>query len=469
MTDTPKNFSLEEMDKLSVFHPVTSIADHQKNGPTIFQSGQGVRIADHAGKDLIDLGAGLWCVNVGYGRAEIAAAAAKAMEELSYSHIFGATSNEPTIRLADRLLSLLRERAAAPHIARVAFGSSGSDANDTAYKLVRYFNNLRGRPEKKKIISRLGGYHGVSYAAGSLTGIPAYHTAFDLPIPGVVHAACPHFYRFGEVGESEEEFCDRLIADLAAIIEREGPETVAAFIAEPIMGTGGVIIPPPGYYAKVQALLDEHDILFIADEVITGFGRLGHWFGTGALGLRPDIVNMAKGITSAYFPVSATAVSQRVWDVLEDASPRTGAVMHGFTYSGHPVGSAVAMANIDIIEREGLVDRCAENAPYMLERLREAVGDHPYVGDVRGYGLMFGIEFVADKATRRPFEPGTAPHRLVAKHAAHKGVLTRALPYIDVNSFSPPLSISRAEIDEGVERYAAALESALPSLRELAA
>lgn len=463
------NMSLEETDKLSVFHPVTSIADQKQNGPTIYARGDGVRLTDRQGNDLVDFGAGLWCVNVGYGRAEIAAAAGKAMQDLSYAHMFGGASNEATIRLADRLLTLLREHAGATSLARVAFGSSGSDANDTAFKLVRYYNNLRGRPRKKKVISRLGAYHGVSYASGSLTGIAAYHTAFDMPVDGVLHAACPHHYRFGLNGESEDAFCDRMAADLAALIRREGGDTIAAFIAEPVMGTGGVVIPPAGYYPRIQALLDEHDILLIADEVITGFGRTGQWFGSGLYELRPDIVNMAKGITSAYFPVSATAVSQRIWDVLEEASPRTGAVMHGFTYSGHPVGSAVAMANLDIIERERLVERCAENGPYMLSRLREAIGDHPYVGDVRGIGLMIGIEFVADKATRRPFDAGANPHRLVARHAAAQGVLTRALPYIDVNSFSPPLSISRGEIDEGVARYAAALEAASPALHDLAA
>ncbi|MET4328656.1 adenosylmethionine-8-amino-7-oxononanoate aminotransferase [Bradyrhizobium sp. i1.15.2] len=269
------------------------------------------------------------------------------------------------------MLSLLRERAEAPYLARVAFGSSGSDANDTAYKLVRYYNNLRGKPEKKKVISRLGAYHGVSYASGSLTGISAYHTAFDLPIEGVLHTSCPHYYRFARNGESEERFCDRMVADLASMIGHEGGDTIAAFIAEPVMGTGGVLIPPPDYYAKIQTLLNKHDILLIADEVITGFGRTGRWFGTRTLRLKPDIVNMAKGITSAYFPVSATAISDRIWKVLEDASPRTGAVMHGFTYCGHPVGSAVAMANIDIMEREGLVEKCAADGPYMLQLLRE--------------------------------------------------------------------------------------------------
>jgi len=467
MDETRRNYSLEDMDRRSVFHPVTSIADQQRNGPTIVKRAYGATVTDASGKEVIDAVAGLWCVNIGYGRPEIAQAASKAIEELSYAHMFAANSNEASIRLADRVLNLLRERPGALRMARVMFGSSGSDANDTAYKLVRYYNNVRGLPAKKKVIARQGGYHGLSYASGSLTGISAYHTAFDLPIEGVLHASCPHYYGFAKDSETEEQYCDRLVAELAAIIEREGPETVAAFIAEPVMGTGGVIIPPAGYFAKVQTLLDQHDILMIADEVITGFGRTGQWFGTGTFGIKPDIVTMAKGITSAYFPVSATVISQRIWDVLEEASPRTGAVMHGFTYSGHPVGSAIAMANLDIIEREHLVERAAERGQYMLDKLRDALSDHPFIGDIRGVGLMLGVEFVADKASRRAFKSGTYPHRVVTKAAAENGVLSRGLPFLDVNSFSPPLTISTAEIDLAVERYASALKSVTPTLKRL--
>jgi L-2,4-diaminobutyrate transaminase len=405
---TVTNFSLEDMDRMSVFHPLTSIADHQSNGPAIFSGAKGVRIKDQHGNNLIDFGAGLWCVNVGYGRPEIADAASAAIRDLSYYHLFGAASNEPTIRLADRVLSLLRDHAGASNMARVFFGSSGSDANDTAFKLVRYYNNLLGRPEKKKIISRIGAYHGVSYASGSLTGIPAYHTAFDLPLPGVLHAACPHFYRFAHGAESEADFTDRMVRDLTTIMEREGAHTIGAFIAEPVMGTGGVLLPPAGYFAKVQELLAERDILFIVDEVITGFGRTGNWFGTGTYGLKPDIINLAKGITSGYFPVSATVVSERIWSVLAEASPKMGPVMHGFTYSGHPVGSAIAGANLDIIERENLVASAAVNGPKMLQELRARVGDHPFIGDVRGVGLMLAVEFVAEKTLRTARSAGSA-------------------------------------------------------------
>ncbi len=410
----------------------------------------------------------MWCVNVGYGRAELGEAAARAMADLGYYHLFASYSNEPIIRLADRVLTLFREKAGAGHLSKIFFGTSGSDANDTNFKLVRYYNNLRDRPQKKKFISRLGSYHGLTYAAGSLTGIAAFHQAFDLPVEGVLHTSCPHFYRFAEPGEDEDAFTARMIADLEALIAREGPDTIAAFIAEPVMGTGGALLPPKGYFARVQEVLARNDILFIADEVITGFGRTGSWFATGLYDLKPDIVTLAKGITSAYFPLSASIVSEEMWAVLREASPKYGPVMHGFTYSGHPVGGAVALANIDIIEREGLVENSAKMGIHLRERLRARVGDNPYIGDIRGAGLMVGVEFVADKKTRRFFDPQAGAHRVVARNALDQGLLVRALAFGDTISFSPPLCIARSEIDEAVERFARALNLALPELRRLA-
>lgn len=468
MPDNRINHLLSDLDRASMLHPVSSVADVLANGPSIYSHALGATVTDEAGRDLIDMGAGLWCVNVGYGRPELAEAARDAMTRLSYQHFFGGASAEPTIRLADRLLTLFREQSGAPHMARVFFGTSGSDANDTAFKLVRYYHNLIGKPEKKKIISRLGGYHGVTVASGSLTGISAYHKCFDQPIDGVLHTSCPSYASFAHPGETEAQFLDRMIEDLRQMIETEGGDTIAAFIAEPIMGTGGVVIPPDGYYQRVQELLDEHDILLVLDEVITGFGRLGHWFGTGALGLRPDIVSLAKGLTSAYFPMSATVISDRVWAALREASAQVGTFMHGFTYSGHPVGSAVAMANIDVIEHEGLVAQAAENGPYLLEGLRARLSDHPHIGDIRGVGLMAAVEFVADAETKRRFAPETAPHRLVAKYATEQAVLTRALPYLPVNSFSPPLSITRTEIDNALDRYLEAVRLAQVELTAMA-
>jgi L-2,4-diaminobutyrate transaminase len=468
MEGLARNISLEDIDRECLFHPNTSIADHLKKGPVIFSDGRGVRIRDQKGRDIIDCGAGLWCVNIGYGRQEMAEAAKSAIESLAYHHIFGGASNEPIIRLAERVLGLFHDKCNAPQMSKVFFGMGGSDANDTNFKLVRYYNNLRGKPEKKKIISRQGAYHGLTYAAGSLTGIPVYHKAFDLPVPGVLHVSCPHYFRFAQPGESEEAYADRLVAEIEALILREGPETVAAFIAEPIMGTGGVLIPPKGYFEKLQVVLDRHDVLFIADEVITGFGRTGHWFATGGMNLRPDIVTLAKGITSAYFPVSASVLSKRVWDVLADASPEMGPVMHGFTYSGHPVGGALGLVNIDILEREGLIEQSAEVGAYFLRSLKQRVGGHRFVGDVRGMGQMIAVELVADKAARRFFDPKAGAHRLLAAKAFENGVLSRALPFIEVTSFSPPLSMNKSEADEATERYARALDAVTDDLARLA-
>ncbi|MDB6178406.1 aminotransferase [Paracoccus sp. Z330] len=467
MKDSLANADLGAMGRKTMLHPVSSVADLARTGPTLYTRAKGTILEDAAGQEHIDMGAGLWCVNVGYGRPELVEAGAEALRNLSYQHHFGNSAAKDTVRLSERLVQLFAENAGAGHLNRVFYGTSGSDANDTAYKLVRYYNNLRGKPAKKKIISRIGSYHGLTAAATSLTGIDAYHKMFDLPLPDVLHTSCPHFYRYAENGESEAQFSARMVRDLENLIEREGPETIGAFIAEPVMGTGGVFLPPPGYFAKVQALLDKHDILLIADEVITGFGRLGHWFGTGAFDLKPDIVSLAKGLTSAYFPMSASMISDRVYDVLAAKSDETGAFMHGFTYSGHPVGSAIALANIDVIERENLVEQASEAGSYLLRALRQATADTPFVGDVRGMGLMIGIEYVADKATNTPFPEGTAPHKVVSKHAFDHGVLPRALPFLPVNSFSPPLNISREEMDEGVARFAHALEAAGPDLEKL--
>jgi L-2,4-diaminobutyrate transaminase len=462
------NLSLADVDRRTLMHPLTSIELHERNGPLIFGAAQGSTIKGPDGRDLLDLGAGLWCVNVGYGRPELADTAARAMRELSYHHLFGGASNEPAIHLADRILTLFHEQAAAPQMSKVFFGTSGSDANDTAYKLVRYYHNLLGRPEKKKVISRFGAYHGLTYAAAGLTGIPIYHKAFDLPQQGVLHAECPHPYRFGRVDEDEAAFSRRMAENLKDIIHRDGADTIAAFIAEPVMGTGGVLLPPKGYLPAIEAVLRENDILFIVDEVITGFGRLGSWFATGRYGLAPDIVTLAKGVTSAYFPLSATVISNRVWDVLRDASPQWGPIMHGFTYSGHPVGCAVGLTNIGVIEREDLVAKSASTGKYFLDRLRAKIGDHAHVGDIRGGGLMLGVEFVADRKSRRFFKPGQDPHRLVARKVMEEGALVRPLPFIEVTSFSPPLSITREEIDRGIEQYARGLEAATPELSALA-
>lgn len=459
-----RNLSLTEMDRQSLFHPNTSIADNLASGPAIYTSGQGVFLQGEDGRDYLDIGAGLWCVNIGYGREELGDVAREAMRTLPFQHLFGSAASPQAIRLADHLLRLFREKADAPHIARVFFGTSGSDANDTAIKLVRYYHNVIGRPLKKKIIARTGGYHGLTLATAGLTGIPAYHAAFDVPIDGILHTACPHYYRFGVPGESEAAFTARIIQELRELILREGPETIGAFFAEPIMGTGGVMLPPVGYFAALQDLLAEFEILFVVDEVITGFGRTGEWFGTGRYGLKPDIVTLAKGLTSAYLPLSATLVGDRIWNALEDASPRMGPFMHGFTYSGHPVCCAVGLATLELMEREDMVAPVSARGDYLLAGLRDRIGDNPFVGDIRGVGLIAAVEFVADRATRRDFAAPFAPHKLVSAKARVEGLLTRALPYAPATAFSPPLIITEAEIDLAIERYARALQAAMPEL-----
>jgi adenosylmethionine-8-amino-7-oxononanoate aminotransferase len=413
------------------------------------------------------MGAGLLWVNIGKGRVVFAAAVGKASRVLWLHHLFGGAGSIPAFTVAVRVHKIFRVVGNAPDLARVFFGSSGSDANDTAYKLVLYYHNLLGTPAKKKVISRLGAYHGLTFAAGSLTGIPAYHTAFDMPIEGIFHVDAPHYYRGAQPGESEQDYSNRLVTDLAAVIEREGPDTIAAFWAEPVMGTGGVLPPPQGYFEGVQALLAEHDILFVADEVITGFGRTGQWFGTGRYGLKPDIVNLAKGVTGAYQPLSATIVSDRIWDVLHQHSAQTGAFMHGFTYSGHPVACAAGLAVLDIMEREDIVTPVPAKGERLINALRERLQDNPFVGDVRGAGLMVGVEFVADRKTKRMFAGG-AGHKIVAAKARDAGVLTRALPWMPVTSFSPPLTISDAQIDQAVDLYATAVAAAMPELEKAA-
>jgi L-2,4-diaminobutyrate transaminase len=466
MSELLKNYGLDEMDRQSLFHPLTSIVAHQKSGPRIISSGSGVTLKDPSGRSILDCSGGLWCVNVGYGRPELAEAAKQAILELSYFHLFSSSSHPPAIELADRLLSLFH-RGGATHLSKVFFGTSGSDANDTAFKLVRYYNNLRGLPAKKKIISREGAYHGVTVASGSLTGIAAYHKAFDLPIPGVLHTSCPHYFRFANGGESEADFCDRLINEIEAIIAREGPETIAAFIAEPIMGTGGVLVPPAGYFSRLQAVLKQHDILLIADEVITGFGRLGTWFATEFYDLTPDIVSLAKGVTSAYFPMSVSMISERVWQVFEQASPEVGPVMHGFTYSGHPVGAAIALVNLAILEDEGLVANSANMGAYLKMGLKDRVGDHRFVGEVRGEGLMIAVELSADKDRRIPFARAAGAHRIVANKAFELGLLIRPSPFIEALAFSPPLCITKDECDRSLDLFVNALAAATPELDAL--
>ncbi|MGI9505331.1 MAG: aminotransferase [Geminicoccaceae bacterium] len=452
LVEPSHNLSLEELDRQSVFHPYTALADHLEKGVRVISEGSGVWVKDPDGKSYLDAVAGLWCVNIGYGRTDVADAIYEQAKKLAYFHSFSSMGTEPSIRLADRLL-----RLAPDGMSKVLFGNTGSDANDTNVKLIWYYNNLRGKPEKVKLIARDGAYHGVTVAAASLTGLPLLHKAFNLPIPEVLHVTCPDPYRVKPEGMSERDFSKQLAKELDETIEREGPDTVAAFFAEPIMGAGGVHVPPEGYFDEIQPVLRKHDVLLVADEVICGFGRLGHWFGSDLYNIKPDIITTAKGLTSGYVPMSASLVGDRIWDVLISTSKDIGAFGHGYTYGGHPVAAAAAMANLDIFEREDLVGNAGRVGAYFQERMREAFGDHPNVGHVRGVGLILAVEFVADKTTKRQFEGADKMAPKVSQAAHARGLIARPLPAGDIIALSPPLSITKDEVDTVVERLLEAL------------
>lgn len=439
--------TVAELDRGSHLHPFTSVPALLSDGPLVIRRGAGVLVEDENGREMIDAAAGLWCVNVGYGRREIIEAVYRQMNELAFFHSFGGMTHEPIAQLADRVVGL-----APAGMQRAFFGNSGSDANDTAMKLVALYNNLRGKPHKKKIVSRLRGYHGVTIGAGSLTGLTNVHRLFDLPLPGVVHVAPPDTYR--EPGLTGADYAERL--DAAILVA--GPETVGAFIAEPVMGTGGVLVPPDDYFTEVRKVLDRHDVLLILDEVISGFGRLGSWFGANRFDVVPDILTLAKGLTSSYLPMSAVVIGERVWSTMEEHKEALGVFGHGFTTTGHPAAAAAANANLDIIERENLVARAGELGPRLIARLRAEIADHPLVGDIRGCGLMVGVELVEDKAARRNFAPERGIVGRLQRAAIEERLLIRALPSNDVAAMSPPFVIGERDIDACVTRFAGALD-----------
>lgn len=444
--------ALDKLDRRFVLHPATSIARHLASGSRVVQAAEGIRIVDAWGHNAIDAIAGLWCVNIGYGREEVVEAMAAQARTLAFYHSFSSASNEPQIRLAERLIGLAPGR-----MSRVFFCNSGSEANDTQIKIVRHYNNLLGRPEKKKIISRRGAYHGSTLASASLTGQEAFHLQFDLPMAGVLYADGPNLYRGPAQGMSESAYADHLADELERLILAEGPDTVAAFIAEPVMAGAGILIPPKGYFQGVRKVLDRYDVLFIADEVICGFGRLGRMFGSELMGIEPDLMTIAKGLTSGYFPLAACLLSEEVWSVLARAP---GVFGHGFTSSGHPVGAAVALANLDILEREALPARAAETGLYLAQILRKRFSAHTHVGDVRCCGLLAGIEFVVDRQTKEAFPPEAGIASRVADIALHEGVVVR--PLGNVVALAPALITTDADINEIVVRLGRAVDQAVP-------
>ena len=457
MTETAgHNLTLEQIDRETVIHPFTNLKDFASGklgGPRIIEGGKGIHIHDQKGQDLIDGFAGLYCVNIGYGREEVAQAIYEQAKKLAYYHAYAGNSNEPTIRLSQRLV----ERAPGK-MSRVYYGLSGSDANETQAKIVWYYNNVLGRTEKKKIISRLRGYHGASVVSGSMTGLPVFHTAFDLPVRPILHTSTPHHYWGAEKGMSEREFSKKCADELDAMIEREGPDTVAAFIGEPVLGTGGIIPPPEGYWQEIQAVLKKHDVLLIADEVVCGFGRIGTDFGSHMYDIEPDLITVAKGLTSAYVPLSGAIVSEKVWKVLEQGSDQFGPFSHGYTYSAHPLGAAAAMANLDVIEKEDLTGNARDTGAYLQDRMQATFGDHPLVGEVRGVGLLAALEFVADKQKKERFDADLKVGPRLAAACLDEGLISRAMPHGDILGFAPPLCITREEVDEVVERTRKAVD-----------
>jgi 4-aminobutyrate--pyruvate transaminase len=455
---TSKFTSAGQSDVKHHLHPYTQLRDHERDGPLVIVRGEGVQVFDEHGKAYIEGMAGLWCASLGFSEQRLADAAFRQMSTLPYYHSFSGKVPGPVTELVEAMI-----RWAPVPMARVLFANSGSESNDTAFKLVRYYNNAKGRPLKKKIIARNKGYHGVTAAAASMSGLASMHQNFDLPLPGIVRVSCPHFYQFSLPGETEAQFVDRLAQELEDTILREGPDTVAAFIAEPVQGAGGVIIPPAGYFAKVQAILKKYDILFLVDEVITGFGRLGQAFGTQVFDLKPDMITVAKMLTSAYVPMSALYLTDEIYQTIADASASIGVFGHGYTYSGHPLACAVALETLRIYEADQVLAHVQKVSPRLQQGLQQ-FKDHPLVGAVRGLGLIGAIELAADPAQRKPFDPKRGVGAYLVSRAQAHGLILRVLMG-DVIAFSPPLIITESEIDALLERTRLALDETLAWVR----
>ena len=449
--------STAQRDIETVLHPYTNLKVHQEIGPLVITRGEGVKVFDESGADYIEAMAGLWCTSLGWNEPRLIKAATDALERLPFYHSFSHKVPDVTVDLAEKLLSL-----APVKMGKVFFANSGSEAVDTALKMVWYVNNARGKPQKKKVIAREKAYHGVTIAGASLTGLPACQNSFDVPIAGVLRTDCPHHYRFAQSGESEEDFATRLADNLEKLILAEGPDTVAAFFAEPVMGAGGVIVPPATYFEKIQAVLKKYDVLLIADEVICGFGRTGNMWGSQTFDMKPDMMTMAKALSSAYMPISAVMVSEEIFRDIAEESAKQGVFGHGFTYGGHPVACAVALETLKIYEERDIVEYVQEISPALQMGLA-GFKSHPLVGEVRGVGLVAAIELVKNKATHESFDPKLAVGPTCVKFMQNNGVIGRAMG--DSLAFSPPLVISQDEIAEMLSRVSKALDETLEWLQ----
>ncbi len=439
-----KNDLLDQWDRENFFHPSTHLAQFARGEMPnrVMTGGKGVYVEDREGNRLLDAFAGLYCVNIGYGRTEVTDAITKQAQELAYYHSYVGHGTEASITLSKMILD-----RAPDNMSKVYFGLSGSDANETNVKLVWYYNNIKGRPEKKKIISRWRGYHGSGLVTGSLTGLELFHKKFDLPLAQVIHTEAPYYFRRAKMDQTEEEFSAHCAAELEKLILAEGPDTVAAFIGEPVLGTGGIVPPPAGYWAAIQAVLKKYDILLIADEVVTGFGRLGCMFGSQHYGIEPDIITIAKGLTSAYAPLSGSIISDKVWKVLEDGTDEFGAIGHGWTYSAHPICAAAGVANLSVIDDLNLIANAGEVGAYLNKALTDAVGDHTHVGDVRGEGMLCAVELVDNKAGRTFFEADRKIGPAIASALLKRNVIARAMPQGDILGFAPPMCLTKDEAD----------------------
>ncbi len=442
-------------DRRAVMHSFSSLPAQASVDPLIVARAEDIYLYDANGRSFVDAGSGLWCCNVGYGRAEIAEAMAEASRRFGFLMSFSIVTTDLLVELSTKLLSI-----APPGMSKVLLSNGGSEANETQIKIVRAYNNILGRPKKKKIIARRGGYHGASIGAGSLTGLEITHRLFDLPIDGILHTDPPDYYRRADRAQSPDQFVQHLANRLEQMILAEGPDTIAAFIAEPIMASGGVIVPPKGYYEAIHEVLRKYDVLLIADEVVTGFGRVGEWFASPVFAMQPDLVTCAKGITSGYFPMAANLIGGRIWDVLSSDKERGRTFGHGFTTAGHPVGCAAALANMEIIERERLLENSRTVGAYLFDRLRTDVAPHPLVGEVRSrQGLLMAVELDADKSEQRPFENAyEVVGGALARACMEEGLTVRGGHGKAAACLAPPLTLTKDQADEIVKRLLRALD-----------
>ncbi|HLG47902.1 MAG TPA: aspartate aminotransferase family protein [Reyranella sp.] len=462
MNDVSRSFrgnSNAARDIAHHLHPYTNFKKHETTGPLTIVRGRGVYVMDDDGKEYIEGMAGLWSAALGFSNERLATVAYEQMKQLPFYHAFNQRSHEPAINLAEKL-----KQMAPVDMSKVFFANSGSEANDTVIKMVWYMNNALGRPKKKKIVSRTKGYHGVTVASASLTGLPANHRSFDLPIQGILHTSCPHFYRFGKPGETEEQFATRCADELEQLIIKEGgADEVAAMICEPVMGAGGVIVPPKGYYEKIQAVCRKYDMLFVADEVICGFGRTGNVWGCQTLNIKPDILTCAKALSASFLPISAVMITDKVYQALMSESDKIGTWGHGFTYSGHPVAAAVALEAQKIYDEIDLFGHAKRLSPVFQKHIK-SFDDHPLVGEAMGIGMFGALEVVKDKKTKEAFDLVADGAGLkVYNHAVQRGLFIRNMG--DRIAICPPLIINESELADLFSRLRQSLDAAMGELK----